>query len=300
MAQRLAGSGLDDGGGGPMSFIDERDALERAAILTGEVTPADVDRLAAGAYQTIIIDGGYFNTGSSLRWTREVPTLRALEIRGRTDTPALATVEGSTIRSLVVATHRARPVPTSDLQSFEIINSESLRFAESGWRDLHRLEKLVLGRVDSNVISAGDNCPQLTSLKLQGMHQTVALDWVDPPSKLEWMLMIWLRCKDLAALASCRALRSLHIDNASVLVGGDVVDVSNLADLPELESIGIAENLPMVGVPSLVRGKARFGYFPVAKGFHDGDPSDSRVRELKFRRKRDRVPRQRSPKPGSG
>lgn len=283
-----------------MTFIDERDALERAAILTGEVSPADVDRLAAGAYQTIIIDGRRFNTRSSLRWTREVPTLRALEIRGRTDTPALATVEGSTIRSLVVATNEARPVPTSDLQSFEVINSESFRFAEDGWKDLHRLEKLVLGRVNSNVISAGDNCPKLTSLKLQGMHQTIAVDWVHPPSKLEWMLMIWLRCKDLAALAACPALRSLHIDNGSVLIGGDVLDVSPLAGLSELESIGIAENLPMIGVPALVEGKSPFKSLPVAKGSHDGDPSDPRVRAFRFRRKRDRGHRNRPPKPGSG
>lgn len=283
-----------------MSFIDERDALERAAILTGKITPADVDRLAEGAYQTIIIDSGSSHTGSSLRWTSEVPTLRALEIRGRADTPALTTVDGSTIRSLVVATDRARPVPTSDLQSFQVINAESFRFAENGWKDLPQLKKLVLGRVDSEVVSAGDDCPQLTSLKLQGMHQTVALDWVDPPSKLEWLLLIWMRCKDLSALNGCRALRSLHIDNASVLVGGDVVDVSHLADHSELASIGIAENLPMVGVPSLAAGKPSFSYLPVAEGLHDGDPSNSRVREFKFRTKRERPGPKRSPKPGSG
>ncbi|MFL0565241.1 hypothetical protein ACH0CG_05760 [Microbacterium sp. 179-I 1D1 NHS] len=283
-----------------MSFIDERDAIERAAILTGEITAADVDRLVEGAYRTIIIDGGTLRAGTSLRWTQEVPTLRALEIRGRVDTPALSSVEGSSIRTLVVATNRARSVPTSDLQSFEVINSEDFRFAENGWTDLPRLEKLVLGRVDSDVVSAGDGCPRLTSLKLQGMHQTVALDWVDPPSELEWLLMIWMRCRDLSALNRCRALRSLHIDNSSVLVGGDVVDVSHLADLSQLESIGIAENLPLVGVPSLVEGEPPFTHLPVAKGLHDGDPAHSRVREFRFRTKRERPGRKRSPKPGSG
>lgn len=283
-----------------MTFVDERDALERAAILTGEITPADVDKLAAGAYETIIIDGGSFTPRASLRWTRDVPTLRALEIRGRIDTPPLATMQGSTIRTLMVATNRARPVPTADLQSFEIITSESYRFAHGGWTDLPRLEKLVVGRVDSDVVSAGDNCPRLTSLKLQGRHQTVSLDWGDPPTTLEWMLMIWLRCRDVTALAGCPALRSLHIDNNSVLIGGDVVDVSPLAGLTELESLGIAENLPMIGVPSLLRGASSVGYLPVAKGSHDGDPSDPRVREFAFRRKEDRARRQRARKPESG
>jgi len=276
-----------------MSFIDERDIFGRAAILTGEVTPADVDRLVAGAYQTIIIDGASFSTNSSLRWTHDVPSLRALEIRGRVDTPPLATVEGSAIRSLVMATNRARPVRTADLQAFEIVNSESFLFAGDGWRDLPRLEKLVLGRVEGDGISAGDNCPHLTSLKLQGMHQTVTLDWRAPPSQLEWMLMISLRCRDLAALANCSALRSFHIDNDSVLIGGDVVDVSPLAELSELESIGIAGNLPMIGVPALVRGTSPFDYLPVAKGSHDGDLSDPRVRAFRFRKKRNRGNRNR-------
>jgi len=51
--------------------------------------------------------------------------------------------------------------------------------------------------------------------------------------------------------------------------------------LTELESIGIAENLPMIGVPALVTGHSPFDYLPVAKGSHDGDPSDPRVRAFR-------------------
>ncbi len=269
-----------------MSFIDEPDVVGRAAIVTGAVTPADVDDLTAGGYDTVVIDGARSSAVSSLQWTQEIPSLRALEIRGPTDTPDLSTVEGSTIRSLVVATNRARPIPSSDMRWFETIYSESFGFAEGGWRSLHRLEKLVVGRVEGDAISVGDDCPRLTSLKLQGSGGTAMLNWNVPPRKLEWMLMISLRCKDFRALANCSALRSLHMDNTSVLVGGDVADVSALADLPYLESIGIAENLPMIGVPSLVAGSSPFAYLPVAKGLHDGDPSHPRVREFAFRKKR--------------
>lgn len=268
-----------------MSFIDEVNLFERAARITGEVASADVQALVAGEYERIILDGASCGSQSSLRWTLDIPTLRVLELRGKIDTPSLATVEGSSVRSLAVLTDRARPAHTDTLQWFETIYSESSRFAAHGWRDLRRLRTLVLGRVDSSVISAGDGCPELTSLKLQGRRQIVTLGWTNPPSKLEWMLMIWLRCNQFSALADCPALRSLHIDNTSVLVGGDVVDVSPLADLPKLESIGIAENLPMIGVPQLTAGSAPFDWLPVAKGFHDGNPGDSRVREFTFRAK---------------
>lgn len=266
-----------------MSFVDERETFARMARITGRVTPDDTRRLVGEGYEGIVLDHESVDAASSLRWIADVPALRIVELRGRIATPSLAALEETSVRSLIVRTNQARPVPTEDLRWATRIHSESSDFAADGWVSLSRLESLVLGRVSGDVITAGDGCSALTHLKLQGKRQTAAFRWRTPPKRLESMLLLALRCRDVAALSGCRALRSIHIENSALLVGGDIVDVSPLADLPVLDSVGIAENLPMAGVPSLLGGEAPFGWLPVAKGHHDGDPADPRLRELVFR-----------------
>lgn len=266
-----------------MSFVDEGETFSRIARITGPVTSDDTRRLVEEGHEGILLDHESVDAASSLRWIAEVPALRFIELRGRIVTPSLAILEETSVRSLIVRTNHARPVPTADLRWATRIHSESSDFAADGWVGLPRLENLVLGRVGGEVITAGDGCSALAHLKLQGKRQTAAFRWEDPPKKLDSMLLLTLRCRDVAALSGCWALRSLHIENPALLVGADVVDVSPLADLPVLDSVGIAENLPMARVPSLLESEAPFGWLPVAKGHHDGDPADPRLREFVFR-----------------
>jgi len=266
-----------------MSFVDDSAMFSRTARITGPMTPDDTRRLAGAGYEGVLLDHGAGDAASDLRWIADVPSLRFVEVTGKIATPSLAVLEGTSVRSLIVSTNQARPVPTEDLHWAEHIHSESFDFAADGWVGLPRLGNLVLGRVAGETVTAGDGCAALTSLTLQGKGQTFLFEWESPPAKLERMHLIRLRCREVTAVSACRALRSLHIDNSAVLTGGEVLDVSPLAGLPDLDSLGIAENLPMRGVPRLLESRAPFGWLPVAKGLHDGDPAHPRLREFVYR-----------------